>query len=95
LEQADNPDADVWSIAISMREPIEATYRPDVLNGVVTLRGTAHAVEADFDGKLYRPMSEAPSKRRQIEFTAIPYYAWANREPGPMIVWARSENSQD
>jgi DUF1680 family protein len=95
LEQVDNPDADVWGIAICTKEPIEAAYRPDVLNGVVTLRGAAHAIDADFDGKLYRPMSETPSKKRRTEFTAIPYYAWANREPGPMIVWARSENSQD
>jgi hypothetical protein len=95
LEQVDNPDADVWSMAISSREPIEATYRPDVLNGVVTLRGVAHATDAEFDGKLYRPMSETPSKKHRIGFTAIPYYAWANREPGPMIVWARSENSQN
>jgi hypothetical protein len=95
LEQVDNPDADVWGMAISTREPIEATYRPDVLNGVVTLRGVAHAADAEFDGKLYRPISETPSKKRRMKFTAIPYYAWANREPGPMIVWARSENSQD
>ena len=95
LEQVDNPDADVWSIAIPTREPIEAAYRPNVLNGVVALRGTAQAIDADFDGKLYRPMSETPSKKRRTEFTAIPYYAWANREPGPMIVWARSKNSQD
>jgi len=95
LEQVDNLDADVWSIAISTSESIEAVHRPDILNGVVTLRGAAHAIDADFDGKLYRPMSEAPSKKRRTEFAAIPYYAWANREPGPMIVWARSENSQD
>ena len=95
LEQVDNPDADVWSIAISTGEPIEAAYRPDILNGIVTLRGAAHTIDTDFEGKLYRPMSETPLKKRRIEFTAIPYYAWANREPGPMIVWARSENSQD
>jgi hypothetical protein len=95
LEQVDNPDADVWGMAISTRGSIEATYNSDMLNGVVTLRGVAHAANAEFDGKLYRPMSETPSKKRRTEFTAIPYYAWANREPGPMIVWARSENSQD
>jgi len=94
LEQVDNPDADVWSIAVSTSEPIEAAHRPDILNGVVTLKGAAHAIEAGFDGKLYRPMSEAPFKQRRTEFTAIPYHAWANREPGPMIVWARSEHTQ-
>lgn len=94
LEQADNPDADVWDMAISTSEPIEARYNSDMLDGVVTLRGVAYAVDAEFDGKLYRPMPETSSKRRRVGFTAIPYYAWANREPGPMIVWARSENSQ-
>ncbi|MGH2785465.1 MAG: hypothetical protein ACRDJ1_09390 [Actinomycetota bacterium] len=24
-----------------------------------------------------------------MQFTAIPYYAWANREPSPMTVWIR------
>ena len=29
----------------------------------------------------------SPPPTREAEFTAIPYYAWANREPGPMQVW--------
>jgi DUF1680 family protein len=24
---------------------------------------------------------------RPVALTAIPYYAWANRDPGPMQVW--------
>ena len=38
--------------------------------------------------RLYRPYDaggEGP--RRPVELTAIPYYAWANREPGAMRVW--------
>jgi DUF1680 family protein len=38
--------------------------------------------------RLYRPLGSAPSApRRPVALTAIPYYAWANREPGAMRVW--------
>ena len=25
--------------------------------------------------------------RKPVDLTAIPYYAWANREKGPMTIW--------
>ena len=38
--------------------------------------------------RLYRPaVSERAASRRPVALTAIPYYAWANREPGAMRVW--------
>ena len=30
---------------------------------------------------------EAPTDGEAVELTAIPYYAWANREDGSMRVW--------
>ena len=45
--------------------------RPDLLGGVTVLRG---------EGRL--AADGAPAA-----FTAIPYYAWANRAPGAMAVW--------
>ena len=44
---------------------LTASREPDLLGGVVTLRGKG--------------------------FRAIPYYAWANRGPGPMKVWLRKD----
>jgi DUF1680 family protein len=43
---------------------------------------------AGWTGRLYRPYEadDGPS-RRPVELTAVPYYAWANRDPGPMRVW--------
>ena len=35
---------------------------------------------------LYRPRANAS---RAARLMAVPYYAWANREPGEMIVWIR------
>jgi uncharacterized protein len=51
----------------------------------------AHGREIDtgaWQQRLYRPLGSAPpAARRPIALTAIPYYAWANREPGAMRVW--------
>ncbi len=89
LEQVDNPEADVWNILLPLDELPRAEVRPDLLNGVVVLRGEAIALDADLDGRLYRPMREVAVEERRVEFIAVPYYAWANREPGPMTVWVR------
>ncbi|WP_164898312.1 hypothetical protein, partial [Mesorhizobium sp. M7A.F.Ca.CA.001.07.2.1] len=53
----------------------------------VTLSTAALADAADGwrDG-LYRPEPPATAETR---LTAIPYFAWDNREPGEMLVWLR------
>jgi DUF1680 family protein len=33
------------------------------------------------------PNNELTDVRRPIEWTAVPYFLWANREPGWMSVW--------
>ena len=50
----------------------------------MTARGTA--VGGGWDGDLYR---DTPPKAAPATLTAIPYYLWANREPGAMAVWLR------
>ena len=32
-----------------------------------------------------------PIKGKEVDFKAVPYYAWDNREPGSVIVWLREE----
>jgi hypothetical protein len=52
--------------------------RPDLLNGVTVVKGSAVALSRDSAGGVVKtPQS----------FTAIPYYAWANRGKGQMMVW--------
>lgn len=50
-----------------------------ILNGVVTLEGEAKAVRISADGKAVSTQTQP--------FRAIPYYAWAHRGKGEMIVW--------
>src|SRR5262249_5186187 len=66
---------------------LAACWEPDLLGGVTVLRGSARArdLAAAWGWDLYRAPEDQPQPAaRPVEFTAIPYYAWANREPGGM-----------
>jgi len=90
LEQADNPGFDVRDAAVIADEPMSMEWRGDLLRGVNVIKGKALIYDHDLWGdRLYTRLEEAPAATREAEFTAIPYYAWANREPGPMTVWPR------
>jgi len=63
-------------------------HKEDFLGGVSTIHGIASIMdENEWEGKLYR--RTLPSSH-PIEITAIPYYAWCNREPGEMRVWIQT-----
>lgn len=74
LEAADN-DRAVRSMAIPPDTAFNTEFQPNLLGGVMTIKGKALSRCAD---------EPAPSA---MEFTAIPYYAWSNRAPGYMQVW--------
>ncbi len=85
LEDCDNPGA-VDRVAIGANAKLEAKFEPDLLGGVVVIKGegaTAELVEAD-DGTLN-------AEARPVDLTAIPYYAWDNRAAGRMVVWVPTE----
>jgi hypothetical protein len=84
IEQADNgPDLDRFVL------PAQAEFRSaeanDLLGGVTILKGRALR-ETDSADELY---TEHAPVTEPVELCAIPYYAWANREPGEMQVWMR------
>jgi len=94
VEQVDNQGFDVWSLVLPDQAHLKVEWMPGLLNGVMVIRGEALANGSDeFEGFLYRPFSDFSPKLRYVQFTAIPYYAWANREPGSMNVWIRSSRS--
>ena len=55
-------------------------WRPDLLKGIVIIKGKALAVTKSADG------GTVPSQKEQ-DFLAIPYYAWSHRGTGEMAVW--------
>jgi DUF1680 family protein len=99
LEAVDNPSADLRDVALPRDSQLTASYRDDVLGGVFTLdgQGTVEVPDVGWDGHLYRtarsnrtPLISGESSRTEaVPLTFVPYYAWANREPGRMQVWVR------
>ncbi len=77
-EWADNNNR-VSNLVLPATENLKPEHRQELLNGVTVLKGNATAVITD-------------SKQNTVSsvvqpFTAIPYYAWANRGKGEMAVW--------
>ena len=85
LEQVDHA-APLHRIRLPRAIELTARFEPDLLGGMVALVGDGLAAEAgDWANTLYRGAAPllAPTPVR-----AIPYFAWDNREPGAMCVWA-------
>lgn len=89
IEQADNPEADVWDMLLPDDAEIVSEHLPELLGGVTVLRANALALDPDaWQNALYAPHKRLTRDAlKPVALTAIPYYAWANREPGPMQVW--------
>jgi DUF1680 family protein len=88
LEQVDHT-ASVLDVTLDTQSPLIDTWRADLLGGVMTVSasGQAHDLSV-WDGVTFQPYSSGPARASQpTPLTAIPYFAWANRGPGPMRVW--------
>ena len=67
----------------------ESEFKLDLLGGVLVLRHPGAAAARPLNTRpLYSPArAGADDARTPVTLTFIPYYAWANREPQPMVVW--------
>jgi hypothetical protein len=71
IEWPDVPGGKVSNLVLPDDNSLDSEFRKDLLGGVQVVTGAARR-----DGQT-----------DEITFTAIPYYAWANRGPGEMAVW--------
>jgi DUF1680 family protein len=90
-EEADNPNVDLQQVSVKANASIESEMNSNLLGGVVTLSMDAEyrPVSPAWLSTLYETAAVPPLPRKSIRLKAIPYYAWANREPGQMRVWIR------
>jgi uncharacterized protein len=90
VEQADVHDMDLRDLILNGKEPT-VRFAPDLLGGVVVLQAEARsaAPDAGWEDRLYRTAHPhaGDSRTHATRITAVPYYTWANREPGAMRVW--------
>jgi len=75
VESADAPGGRLDDLRLPLDTILRPEFRPDLLGGVAAITGRTVVR----DGSGGRP------------FTAIPYFAWANRGDGEMQVWIRYE----
>jgi len=74
----------VRNLLLKDETPLKAAFRQDLLNGVEAITGTATAYITNRSGIVIA---------HDQPFTAIPYFAWANRGPGEMTVWIPDETT--
>ena len=102
VEEADHPGGGLDRLVLDADAGLTEHSRPELLGGVVSVhaagwrRGVGlpggwwpyppHAAAPDSGGPAPSdPVRPAPGER--LSLTAVPYYAWANREDGAMRVW--------
>ena len=85
LEAPDNKDSLVQNIIVARDAAVKAVQRDNLLNGVtvLTMQGASTKRQLNTDALL----------KSEQQVVAIPYYTWANRGPGEMIVWIPYEES--
>jgi DUF1680 family protein len=83
-EWPDNPGGRVRNLVLPNDAKLTARFKPDLLNGVAVVKANAVSLAYNERGAVVK---------KEQELTAIPYYAWANRGPGEMIVWLANDES--
>ena len=86
-EEFDN-DKDLNNIVLPQSSRLFVkTYR-NLFGGIPVITAKAQRRNTSgWDRTLYRPAGS--SLFQDTVITAIPYFMWANREPGEMLVWIR------
>jgi len=75
-EWADN-NGRAANLILPAQASFTSSWAPDMLNGVMLLKSTANALQ--INGSNVQTVTQP--------FVAIPYYAWANRGKGEMMLW--------
>ena len=81
-------DVRIWIGDARTARPV---HRVDLLDGVTTLttpmRVLEHPPQEPYVDVVDEAEGERPTSQTLQDLQLIPYYAWANRTPGPMRVW--------
>jgi DUF1680 family protein len=91
IEEGDQPPD--TTITIDPAAELQERWRPDLLGGAVEVVAAGHSHLTTGWNALYRRRGEVSQQSNPITITAIPYFLWANRAPGPMTVWIPTEPS--
>ena len=90
LEEVDNGPR-LANVCIPDNSELDVSSDGELLGGVSVITGQGLRIEpAEESSALYRHQSQTCYIETAFDFKAIPYFLWANRDPGEMRVWIRS-----
>ncbi|MCJ8007544.1 glycoside hydrolase family 127 protein [Lederbergia wuyishanensis] len=88
LEEVDN-GTNLPNIFLPKSTRLEAHFDSELLGGIVVIEAEASRLEdSEWGPALYKPAEETFKPHR---LSAIPYFAWCNRDPGEMLVWVNEK----
>ncbi len=89
VEEVDN-GLRLANIAIPPESKLEAQFDDTLFGGISVIQGEVLRVEPQaWSGGMYEPQATLEYDKEPFQLKAIPYYLWANREPGEMRIWIR------
>jgi len=77
-EWPDNKDKKVLNLVLSPEAELKTTFKPDLLKGLYTIDGK---------GLSATRVTSSEVKTESTDVNLIPYYVWAHRGTGEMMVW--------
>ena len=83
LEEVDN-GKELHRIRVSKDAQYEVQEEKDLLGGIVTIRATGKRFAEERDELYY---TEETPQYEEKPLCWVPYYTWANRQKGEMMVW--------
>ncbi|MVX65492.1 glycoside hydrolase family 127 protein [Clostridium chromiireducens] len=90
LEEADN-GSNLHEIYLPKEAELEECFEADLLGGVMVLKAEAKRISNNSKWKDQLYSSEIKEEYDSINIKFVPYYSWANRGTGEMIVWVREK----
>jgi len=92
--EAANHTGSVLTLSIDSSTSFSGTFRPEILKGIYSISATVqqYSPAQKYIRNEKGLSGHVASDRHPLSFTPttinlIPYYSWANREPGEMAVW--------
>jgi DUF1680 family protein len=93
LEGIDHPGIDLRDISIEQEAAFTPFSLTDELEGITGLKIPAYhqPLSEQWEQSLYRPLCDEDQvmEAKRIQLSAVPYFTWANRSPGQMLVWLK------
>ncbi|NQT60653.1 MAG: glycoside hydrolase family 127 protein [Bacteroidetes bacterium] len=73
---------------VDVESPLKKSWEKDILNGMIKIEAKGVSCDnSNWEEKIYMYADSEQKISKNVKITAIPYFAWANRDVSDMCVW--------